>query len=214
MIVLDLEMSGLYPEKHGIWQIGALDLENPENYFIQECRIDDDEEVFQQALDITGKTEVYLRDKNKQSQKQLLENFFKWAESIKIKNCICQNPSFDLNFILIKARKYGLKQNFHYRSFDMHTIAALKYFQLNGKWLLSKNKSHSEFGLPRILEFCGMKDTRISTNVETREVIREGTPHNALEDVKLTAECFSRIVFGKNLIKEFQHILIPDYLRQ
>ena len=32
MIVLDIETSGLCPEKNGVWQIGAIDLTNPESF--------------------------------------------------------------------------------------------------------------------------------------------------------------------------------------
>ena len=42
MIVVDIETSGLYPEKHGIWQIGALDFYNSQNVFLEEARIDFD----------------------------------------------------------------------------------------------------------------------------------------------------------------------------
>ncbi len=65
-------------------------------------------------------------------------------------------------------------------------------------------------GLSKILEFCGMEDTRVL--LKDGEIVKEGKPHNALEDAKLTAECFSRIVNGKNLIEEFKKFPIPEYL--
>ena len=36
MIVLDIESSGLDSGRCGIWQIGALEFENPSNTFLQE----------------------------------------------------------------------------------------------------------------------------------------------------------------------------------
>ncbi len=45
------------------------------------------------------------------------------------------------------------------------------------------------------------------------KLLRRGLPHNALTDAKLTAECFSRIVYGKNLLEEFKKFPIPEYLR-
>lgn len=212
MIVLDIETSGLYPEKNGIWQIGAIELDNPKNQFLQESHIDEDEEVRQQALNVIGKIESQLRDKTKQSQKELLQNFFKWVEKAKMKNCLCQNPQFDLVFISQKARKYNLEFPIHYRAFDLHSIAAIKYHQINKKWLLSENLQCSGMGLSKVLEFCGIQDHRISTDVKTGAILRPGVPHNALEDAKLTAECFSRIVYGKELLPEFKSQPIPKYL--
>ena len=75
MIVLDIEASGLDSGRCGIWQIGALDFENPDNYFLEEGRIDDEDIVEQDALKVIGKEESELRDKTKQSQKQLIINF-------------------------------------------------------------------------------------------------------------------------------------------
>lgn len=212
MIVADIETSGIYPEKHGIWQIGALDFYNPENTFLQEARIDDEDEVAEDALKVIGKTESYLRNKNKQSQKQLLENFFKYCDSIKIKNCLCQNPQFDLGFLTQRARKYSLKPSFHYRAFDLHSLAQLRYSQLNEEFLIKKEneKAYSDMGLTSLLKFCGLEDRRMK--MKDGKVEKEGTPHNALEDAKLTAECFSRIINSKSLLDEFSQYKVPEYL--
>ena len=196
MIVVDIETSGLYPEKHGIWQIGALDFYNSQSVFLEEARIDDEDEISEEALKIIGKTKAELRNKRKQSQKQLLENFSSWTNNVKIENCLCQNPNFDLDFIMQKARKYNLKMPIHYRAFDLHSIVALKYHQLHGNFLIKED--HSDMGLTNILEFCGIQDNRKA--------------HNALEDAKLTAECFSRLVYGEPLIKEYSQYKIPTGL--
>ena len=208
MIVVDIETSGLYPEKHGIWQIGALDFYNPQYIFLQESRIDEEDKVTEEALKVIEKTEAELRDTNKQSQKKLLENFFHWMHSVRIKNAICENPQFDLGFISSKARKYNLKYPFHHRAFDLHSIAQLKYHQLNGEFY--DEKDHSGMGLSKILEYCGLSDKR--TRLEAGKVVQEGTPHNALEDTKLTAECLSRLLIGKSLIKEYSHYKVPECL--
>jgi len=202
MIVLDIETSGLDNVKCGIWQIGAIDLDTNEE-FLEEARIDDedlllDSRVDKPVLEVIGKKEENLRDNTKQSQKQLLINFFNWCEDRKLKNCLCQNPQFDLGFIWVKARKYELEIPFHHRAYDLHSIASLKYFQLNNKFLI--NKDHSDMGLKNILNFCGIQDNR--------------GVHNALEDCKLTAECFSRLIYKKNLFPEYNKFLIPEYLKK
>jgi len=201
MIVLDIETSGLDFVKCGIWQIGAIDLETKEE-FLQEARIDDedlilDSRVAKPVLEVIGKEEEDLRNNTKQSQKQLLINFFNWCEGRKLKNCLCQGPQFDLGFIWTKARKYGLNNPLHHRAYDLHSMASLKYFQLNNKFLIKEN--HSDMGLKNILNFCGMQDNRGA--------------HNALEDCKLTAECFSRIIYKRNLFPEYSKFPIPENLK-
>ena len=196
MIVIYLETSGVDFVNCGIWQIGAVDFENPERIFLEECCIDNKDKISNEAMNITGKTKKEIRDKSKQSQKQLLKKFFKWCEKSKIKNYMCENPQFDVSFLEIKARKYNLKFPFHYRAFDLHSIAQARRLKINGKILVKNGRSA---GFKDIIKFCGMKDERKF--------------HNALEDAKLTAECFSRIFYGRNMIKEYNHFKIPKYLK-
>ena len=199
---MDIETSGTDFLKCGVWQIGAIDLATGEE-FLEESRIDDGDRIVNMpgdsktCLEVIGKTEEELRDKNKQSQKQLIENFFKWIENKFWKNFLCQNPVFDVGFLNNKSSKYGLIKPFYHRSFDLHNIAQIKYFELNGKFLIKKN--HRDMGLKNILEFCGMKDERKA--------------HNALEDCKLTAECFYRLVYGRNFFSEYSKFEIPKYLK-
>jgi DNA polymerase III epsilon subunit-like protein len=209
MIVVDIETSGnLEPNKIGIWQIGAIELENPENTFLQEARIDESDEIEEIALKVTGKTEEELRDKNKQSQKQLLSNFFDWVKKIPFRDLIVHNTQFDYSFLYVRAKMYGLDFPFSHQAYDLHSIAAIKYFEINGGFLTEEG--NSKMNLSNVLKFCGMEDERI--NIKEGQVIKEGKPHNGLEDAKLEAECFSRIVFGRNLIQEYANFPIPSYL--
>jgi DNA polymerase III epsilon subunit-like protein len=202
-IVMDIETSGLDMMKCGIWQIGAVDLENMEEFF-DEARIDDEDQIIgnpnedQGVLEIIGKTEEELRDTKKQSQKELIKKFLKWISKRSMKIFVCQNMSFDVAFLKIKVRKYGLKKEFHHRNFDLHSIAQSKYFELNKKFLVEED--HSAMGLSKILEFVGMEDNR--------------KIHNALEDCKLTAECFTRLMIGKKIFPEYAKFNIPTELKK
>ena len=204
MIVVDIETSGADFEKCGIIEIGAVELENPKNFFLEEARLGDDNKIInatnlvdaRPVLEVIGRTEEQLRDKANQSEKGLLINFFKWCRGCKIKNFICHNPQFDYGFIWTKANEYGLEVPFYHKCFDLHTLAQQAYFQSKGEFLIKKDDS--DMGLKNILEFVGMKDERKA--------------HNALEDAKLTAECFSRLVYGKNLLPEYAVFKIPDCL--
>ena len=196
-IVLDIETSGLNKVKCGIWQIGAIDLNDKEEFF-QEGKIDDEDVIEEDALKVIGKTEEDLRDKSKKTQKKLVADFFKWIEKRSVKTFLCQNPQFDVTFLELKAEKYKLDIPFKYKCFDSHTIAQMIHHKIHGKFLFEEKSSKMSLG--RILEFIGMKDNRQA--------------HNALEDCKLTAECFSRLVYGKNLFREYSQFEIPEVLRK
>jgi len=210
-IVLDMESSGLNIVKCGLWQIGAIDLNNIEDSFFEESRIDDDDIVEEGALKVIGKTEEELRDPKKQSQKEMIEKFMKWVQTKSMRNMLCQNPQFDIAFLEIRAKKYGIKRTFQFRAFDMHTVAQVKYFNLNSDFLLSE-KSSSDMHLTNVLKFCGIPDNR--RIIINGEIAKEGDPHNALEDCKLTGECFLRIMEGKNLFPEYSQYEIPEVLKK
>ena len=214
-IVLDIESSGLDKTRCGIWQIAAIDLNTMEE-FIEESRIDDKDIVEEGALKVIGKTEEDLRNPSKRSQKELLELFFNWMANREVRNVLCQNPQFDVSFIEIKAKEYGLKKTLQHRSFDLHSISQTIFFEKNGKFHFKVNKEKQKFesdmDLGNILEFCGIEDKRI--RVYSGEETKAGEPHNALEDCKLTGECFSRLLFGKNIFDKFSEFEIPEVLKR
>lgn len=210
-IVVDIEASGADLVKCGVWQIGAIDLNTMEE-FIGDSRIDDEDVIKEEVLEIIGKTEKELRDPNKQSQKELIEKFLKWAEGRKMENLICHHPQFDYSGIEIKRNKYGLKKVLSYKAFDLHSIAQAKFFELNGEFLIDREKNESDMGLHQVLELCGLPDTRLL--MKKGQIVQEGEPHNALGDAKMEAECFYRLIFGKNLFPEFEKFEVPEVLRK
>jgi len=109
MIVLDMETSGLDLVKSGIWQIGAIDLNNPKDQFIEEARIDDWDLISDGALKVTGKTEQELRDPKKQSQKEMFEKFIEWIKNKPETNFLCQGPQWDFSWLIIRIEKFGFR---------------------------------------------------------------------------------------------------------
>ncbi|MEK6875286.1 MAG: 3'-5' exonuclease [Nanoarchaeota archaeon] len=211
MISLDIETSGIDMSCCGIWQIGALEIENPENVFLQEARIDALDIIEPEALVVTEKTEEELRSRGKQSQRGLIQSFLEWRGFCEVKTALCHNPQFDIGFITLKSLKYFKKDPFwpiYHRAFDLHTLAQQRYFQENGRFLIDGD--HSDMGLSKILKFVGIEDKRRA--IKDGKVEREGNPHNALEDAKLTAECFSRLIYGKTIFPEYTKFKVPEYL--
>ena len=196
MIVLDIETSGLDTGKNGIWQIAALNMETREE-FLGEARIDDEDEIMEAALEICGKTEQELRDKSKQTQKQLIENFLNLISKFDERIIAGHNVSWDISFIQNKCLRYGLGKKFHevigHRTIDLSTLAQLKFREKNGKFKIENGRNKMD--LKAVLEFCGIKDER-KQNINGK--ITEGKPHNALEDVRLEAECFKKLLGRKN----------------
>ncbi|MBI4116709.1 3'-5' exonuclease [Candidatus Pacearchaeota archaeon] len=214
-IVLDIETSGLDRVKCGIWQIGAIDLNTMEE-FLEESRIDDDDFIEKDALVIIGKTEDELRDEEKISQQELLKNFFKWMAGRAMRNVLCQNPQFDISIIEIRAKKYGLKKPIQHRAFDLHSIAQAMHLKINDEFLIRPGKDtdgfESNMNLTNILNFCGLPDKR--TQIVDGKIVQKGNAHNALEDCKLTAECFSRLLYGKNMFEEYSKYEVPEELKR
>ena len=212
MIVLDIETSGLDTGKCGIWQIGAIDLETREE-FLEEGRIDEEDKVEEGALRVTGKTEEELRNEKKQSQKQLILNFLEWVKNFQTKIIIGQNIGFDMMFMQTKCIRYGIQKEFREtigsKGLDTYTIAQIKHLEKKGNYSLKEN-GVGDMSLGKVLEFCGLVDNRME--LSGTKVVKKGTPHNALEDCKLEAEAFSRLIYGKNLLPEFKEFEIPDYL--
>ena len=178
-------------------------------------RIDDDDFVEEGALKVTGKNEGELRDKGKQPQERMISNYLDWVNMQEEKLFCGQNVGWDISMIQAKSTKYNIHKKFldihSQRGMDLHTMAQERYFDIHGKYL-KKETGQSAFNLGKTLEFCGISDERI--NVRGSEIVKEGKFHNALEDCKLEGECFSRIVYGKNLFEEFKKFKIPDYLRK
>ncbi len=212
MIVIDIETSGLDFMKNGIISIGAIDFNNPDNFFYEECRIDDEDEITEGAMKINGFGEEEFRSRDKQSQEELIKNFYGWLEKQEVKMLAGHNVGFfDLNFIKQKAEKYGVKIKSRYRNLDLCSVSQTLYFQVNKRFLLDELNENA-MNLSKVLEFCGLSDDRIS--FEENKVKRDGKPHNSLEDAKLAAECFSRLINGKDLFKEFSKFPVPNYLRR
>ncbi len=198
MVVLDIETTGLDPEVHGIVSIGAIDVNNPEDSFYEECRIREGEKIDENALDVNGFTLDECRDKNKQSTRDLIQHFDAWLESRSIKMIGGLHiGAFDVPFYNKKSIQVGLRSRLRRRSIDLHSITYAKMQSLGR--VVPMTDGWSVMDTDFIHPFCGLP--------------KEPKPHNALNGAKWEAESLYRLMNGKNLLAEFKRFPVPEYLK-
>ena len=179
-VVVDLETSGVDPERNGILEVGAVFL----NYQ-QELAIDGDwhravaphpeTAIDPSSLQITG-IDLNNRDSEPVSEQDALQGLFtKVRHAMKAADCtravlVAHNASFDHQFIDRAARRNGLKRNpFHpFTAIDTASLAAVAY------------------GHTVLREVCARAGIAFDSE----------RAHGALYDAQVTAELFCRIVNG------------------
>ena len=107
MIVVDVETTGVDPKENSLLSIGAVDFENPDNYFYGECKLRERAVINPKALDVNGFTIEKINSSEK-TCKELLEAFLLWANKIQDKTLAGHNVQFDYNFIFEHFKFYNL----------------------------------------------------------------------------------------------------------
>lgn len=194
MIVLDVEMSGLDPNRHSILSLGALDLDEPTNQFYEECRAWDGAEIDDAALAVNGFTREEAAAPEKQSEGALIASFIAWALDRPLNRTLAgQNIAFDRQFIEAACRRAGIECPFAHRVIDSHSLCWL-HMKLRGIEP-PVAKQHSALNLTAVLAYCGLPE--------------EPKPHNALTGAYCHAEAIARIAYTKNLLPDFASYEIP-----
>ncbi len=202
MIVVDVETTGVDFLKNSIVSIGALDFSKPENQFYEECRIWEGAEINEEALKINGFSREQIINPEKISLEETVKKFIDWAKNIEDKTFAGENPVFDYIFLRTSAQKYNLPWNFGRtegtgRSVDLHSLCYSNY--LKRKLIPPMKNGRTDLNTNKILQYVGLPE--------------EPNPHNALTGAKMEAEAFSRLIYGRGLLKEFGKFQIPDYLK-
>lgn len=193
MIVVDVEASGTEYHKHSIVSIGAIDFDNPNNQFYDECKIWDGAHIMDGALAVNGFTEAEITDPRKKTEAEIVKAFLAWAEDIEERTLAGQNVSFDRDFIRAGAERAGVDWTLAYRTIDTHTLAWMHMVKrgLN----IPTVKHRSALDLDAVLNYVGVPD--------------EPTPHNALTGAMSHAEVISRTLYDKKMLPEFEQFEIP-----
>jgi len=194
MIVVDGEMSGLNPSKNSLVSLGAVDFDNPDRTFYEECRVWDGSEIDPEALAVNGFSDIEIIDVNKQSLEELAQKFYEWIKPIKDRTICAQNVSIDRLFINDALHRAKIDFQFGYRTIDVHTTAYTDHMR-RGIEIPQKN-DHSGLNLDAILQYVGIPE--------------EPKPHNAITGAKSQAEVISRMVHGKKLLPDFEEFEIPE----
>lgn len=197
MIVIDLEMSGINPSKHSILSIGAVDFSNSANQFYIECRLREDAKYMRDALAVNGFTPKQIKDKNKPMLKAALLAFIEWMDSINERTIGGHNVQFDIMFLKHSFRLYNIDYSVGGRTVDTHALAYAHCLKRKVKIPLKYSRSNitSEF----VAKYCGLPI--------------EPHPHNGLNGARIEAEELSRLIYGKNLLKEYKKFEVPKYLK-
>lgn len=196
MIVLDVETSGIVPEKHSILAIGALDLDDPTNQFYEECQVWEGASLSDEALAINGFTRDEVTDQGgaKQTEEGLIRSFVAWAmDRPRDRTLAAQNVTFDRLFVEAACRRAGIENPFAHRTIDVHSVVWL-HMVARGITPPLKN-GHSGIDLSAALAYAGLPE--------------EPKPHNALTGALCHAEVLSRIAYTKKLLPDFSTFPIP-----
>lgn len=195
MLVLDVESSGTNYETHSIISLGALDFDNPDNRFYEECRIWEGAHIMDEALEVNGSTEKDITDPQKQSEGELIQKFLSWAEDIEDRTFAGQNVSFDRDFVKAAVERIGENYTFAYRTIDSHTLCYMHMVKRGIAPPFDKEKHRSALNLDAVLNYTGIPD--------------EPTPHNALTGALSHAEVIARLLYDKKMLPEFAEFEIP-----
>jgi DNA polymerase III epsilon subunit-like protein len=187
MIVVDVEASGVSPEKDSLVSVGAVDFSNPARRFYEECRIWDGAHIEDEALAVNGFSQEQITDPKKKTDREVVIDFLAWLEQAEEKTLAGHNPSFDRDFLQATAYRYHINWPLAHRTIDLHSIC---YFDMLKHNIAHPTlHGHSALNLDAVLHYVGVAD--------------EPKPHNALTGALVETEAFGRLFYGKPFLKEF-----------
>ncbi len=193
MIIVDVETTGTDQRVHSLISIGAVDFDFPEREFYEECRIFPGAKIEKEATEINGVGEVEANDPHRQTEKELLLNFFKWMDESTDHTIGGQNPHFDTGFLEETARRNHLNFSIPRRVIDLHSVAIAHMAARGLKYPLQHNRS--DLNSDKIMAYVGIP--------------KEERPHVAIGGARIEAEAFSRLLRNQIFYKSYEDYPIP-----
>lgn len=195
MIIIDIEASGVNHSKHSIVSIGALDFDNPNNRFYDECRIWDGAHIMDEALEVNGFTEEQITDPNKQSEADLVQSFMEWSQHMSDRTLVGQNVSFDRDMLKTACDRANIPWDLAHRTIDTHSLCWMHMVKSGVIPPIDPQHRRSALNLDVVLNYCGIPS--------------EPEPHNALTGALCHAEVTARLLYDKKFLPEFNQFEIP-----
>jgi DNA polymerase III epsilon subunit-like protein len=198
MIILDVETTGLNPDTASIVSIGAIDFENPDDRFYEECRAWTGAEISDRALEVNGFSRNSVMDPTKQTEAQAAGKFLTWANTKSDKIIAGQNVHFDRGFINAALARAGQSSYFAQRIFDQHSVVMYHHMLLGKTPPISKRRE-SALNSDEIMAYVGLPP--------------EPKPHIASNGALWEYEALYRLIYNRPSLPEFQQYSIP-YLEE
>jgi len=195
MIVIDIEASGTEYDTHSIVSIGALDFDNPDNRFYEECKIWDGAHIMEDALAVNGFTEAQITDSNKKPEGEIVLMFLEWSQHMGDRTLAGQNVSFDRDYLKAACEREGISWDLAHRTIDTHSLCYMHMVKRGLTPPVDAEHRRSALNLDAVLNYCGISD--------------EPEPHNALTGALSHAEVISRLLYDRKLLPEFTQFEIP-----
>ncbi len=189
MIVTDIEATGFNAKKCSILSIGAVNLNDPTQQFFEECRAFDGAEFLDGALEFLEMTQEEATDARKQSEKDMIMHFAEWVSRQNTTKIIAgEYVIVDIEYLRAACERARIKYFFPRHFVDLHSVSYADHLK-NGSPIPLKD-GVPNLKLDETLKYLGMPT--------------EPRPHIAINGAKLEAEAFSRIIFKKQLLKEYK----------
>lgn len=193
MIIIDVETTGTDPQKHSILSIGAVNSNDTSKQFYEECRMWEGAHIDENALTVNGFSSEDAELESKQSEAELIHDFLTWVDLQDEITPAGLNPLFDLGFLQAAAKRAGENYTLPHRSIDLHSVA---YTHMISRGITPPvlNKK-TDLNSDKIMEYVGIPT--------------EPRPHKALNGAIWELEAFSRLLYGKGILTDFQKYPIP-----
>lgn len=170
LYAIDVETSGIDPHKSSLLSIGAVNINNPQDFFYIECRPWEGAEVHEEALKVNGFSHDEIMTRNV-TEAQAIKDFFQWLKAGPM--MIAHNSAFDSGFIAAAALRADLPNPFSFRTIDIHSIV---HTHITQKGEIPPGK----LSLNTCLEYLGLP--------------REPDPHNALTGAQCNYDIYNKII--------------------